>query len=248
MKIIVRKVCEKMNRVVLVTGGSRGIGAAICRKFIAAGDTVVLNYRNSYQEALKMREELGDKLILVKADVGNRQEVKVMMDFVLTQLKRVDILVNNAGISQIKPFADITDEDWDEMIRVNLTGVYNCTKGVLPYMIHEKRGKVINVSSIWGEVGASCEVSYSAAKAGIIGFTKALAKELALSGIEVNCVAPGIIDTEMNRQFDLEELKEEVPMNQIGTVEDIAEAVFFLASEASNYITGQVLSVNGGMC
>jgi len=237
-----------MDRVVLVTGGSRGIGAAICRKFIAAGDTVVLNYRNSYEEALKMKEELGDKLVLVKADVGNRLEVRVMMDFVLSQFKRIDVLVNNAGISQIKPFADVTDDEWDEMMQVNLNGVYNCTKGVLSSMIHEKRGKIINISSIWGEVGASCEVAYSTAKAGVIGFTKALAKELALSGINVNCVAPGIIDTDMNRQFDLEELKEEVPMNQIGTPEDIAEAVVFLASEGAKYITGKVISVNGGMC
>ena len=237
-----------MNRVVLVTGGSRGIGAAICRKFIAAGDTVILNYRNSYQEALKMKEELGDKLILVKADVGNRQEVRVMIEFVLSQFKKIDVLVNNAGISQIKPFADITDDEWDEMMQVNLNGMYNCTKGVISSMIHEKNGKIINISSIWGEVGASCEVAYSTAKAGVIGFTKALAKEMALSGINVNCVAPGIIDTDMNRQFNLEELKEEVPMNQIGTPEDIAEAVFFLASDAAKYITGQVISVNGGMC
>jgi len=237
-----------MNRIVLVTGGSRGIGSAICRKFIQVGDTVILNYRNSYQEALKMKEELGEKLFLVKADVGNREEVRVMIDFALNQFGKVDVLVNNAGIAQIKPFADVTDDDWDEMMRVNLNGVYNCTKGVLDSMIHEKSGKIINISSIWGEVGASCEVAYSTAKAGIIGFTKALAKEMALSGINVNCVAPGIIDTEMNGQFNLEELKEEVPMNQIGTPEDIAETVLFLASDAAKYITGQVISVNGGMC
>jgi len=237
-----------MSRVVLITGGSRGIGAAICRKFVVAGDTVILNYRNSYEEALRMKEELGENLVLVKADVGNRQEVKVMMDFVLSQFEKIDVLVNNAGISQIKPFADVTDDEWDEMMRVNLNGMYNCTKGVISSMIHEKKGKIINISSIWGEIGASCEVAYSTAKAGVIGFTKALAKEMALSGIQVNCVAPGIIDTDMNRQFDLEELKEEVPMNQIGTPEDIAEAVFFLASDAAKYITGQVISVNGGMC
>lgn len=236
-----------MNRVVLVTGGSRGIGAEICKNFIAAGDNVILNYRNSYEEALKLKEELGDKLTLVKADVGNRQEVSVMMSFVLEQYKKIDVLVNNAGISQIKPFADVTDDEWDEMMCVNLNGVYNCTKGVISSMIHEKSGKIINISSIWGEVGASCEVAYSTAKAGVIGFTKALAKELALSGINVNCVAPGIIDTDMNQQFNLEELKQEVPLNKIGTPQDVAEAVAFLASDDAKYITGQVISVNGGM-
>ena len=237
-----------MNRVVLVTGGSRGIGMEICRKFIELGDKVILNYRNSYENALKLKEDLGDNLTLVKADVGNRDEVKVMIEFVLSQFNKIDVLVNNAGISQIKPFADVTDEDWDEVMRVNLDGVYNCTKSVISSMIHEKSGKIINISSIWGEVGASCEVAYSTAKAGVIGFTKALAKEMALSGINVNCVAPGIIDTEMNKQFDLDELKEEVPMNKIGTPKDVAETVIFLASDAAKYITGQIISVNGGMC
>lgn len=237
-----------MDRIVLVTGGSRGIGAEICRKFIADGDTVILNYRNSSDEALKLKNELGEKLILVRADVGNREEVRVMADFILKEFNKIDILVNNAGISQVKPFADITDEDWDEMIKTNLTGVYNCTKALISSMIHEKKGRIINISSIWGEIGASCEVSYSAAKSGVIGFTKALAKEMGLSGIQVNCVAPGIIDTDMNRKFNLEELKEEVPMNKIGTSKDIADAVFFLASDEAKYITGQVISVNGGMC
>jgi len=237
-----------MDRIVIVTGGTRGIGEAICEEFIKQGDKVILNYRNSYDKAITIKERLGENLFLIKADVGNINEVNVMIDFCLSKFGRVDVLVNNAGISQIKPFADISEEDWDEMIRVNLKGVYNCTKSVINSMINQKSGKIINISSIWGEVGASCEVHYSTAKAGIIGFTKALGKEMALSNITVNCVAPGIIDTDMNRQFDLEELKEEVPMNQIGTPEDIAEAVFFLASDAAKYITGQVISVNGGMC
>lgn len=237
-----------MNRIVIVTGGSRGIGEEICREFINNGDKVILNYKNSFEKALKIKEELGDNLYLIKADVGNMEEVKVMAEFCVGKFGKVDILVNNAGISQIKPFADITEEDWDKMININLKGVYNCTKSVIDSMIHQKSGKIINISSIWGETGASCEVHYSAAKAGVIGFTKALAKELALSNIQVNCIAPGIIDTDMNSQFDLEELKTEVPCEKIGTAKDIAKTVVFLASHDADYITGQVLGVNGGMC
>lgn len=237
-----------MNRVVIVTGGSRGIGKAICEEFIKNGDIVVLNYKNSYEKALKIKECLGDNLFLIKADVGNFLETKAMADFCINKFGRIDVLVNNAGISQIKPFADITEDDWDEMIRVNLKGVYNSTKSVVDTMINQKAGKIINISSIWGQVGASCEVHYSTAKAGIIGFTKALSKELALSNIQVNCIAPGIIDTDMNSQFDKEELKKEVPSETIGTPIDIAKAVLFLASDEAKYITGQILGVNGGIC
>lgn len=236
-----------MNRIVIVTGGSRGIGEAICREFINNGDKVILNYKNSFEKALKIKEELGENLYLIKADVGNMEEVRVMAEFCIGKFGRVDILVNNAGISQIKPFADITEEDWDNMININLKGVYNCTKSVIDSMIHQKSGKIINISSIWGETGASCEVHYSAAKAGVIGFTKALAKELALSNIQVNCITPGIIDTDMNSQFDMEELKTEVPCEKIGTAKDVAKAVMFLASNEADYITGQILGVNGGM-
>ena len=236
-----------MDRIVIVTGGTRGIGEAICEEFIKNGDKVILNYKSSYDKAISIKEKLGENLFLIKADVGNLEEVKVMADFCLSKFGRVDVLVNNAGISQIKPFADITEDDWDEMIRVNLKGVYNCTKSVIDTMINQKSGKIINISSIWGEVGASCEVHYSAAKAGVIGFTKALAKEMALSNIQVNCITPGIIDTDMNSQFDKEELKKEVPSEALGTPEDIAKAVLFLASNSADYITGQVLGVNGGM-
>lgn len=236
-----------MNRIVIVTGGSRGIGEAICREFINNGDKVILNYKNSFEKALKIKEELGENLYLIKADVGNMEEVRVMAEFCIGKFGRVDILVNNAGISQIKPFADITEEDWDNMININLKGVYNCTKSVIDSMIHQKSGKIINISSIWGETGASCEVHYSAAKAGVIGFTKALAKELALSNIQVNCITPGIIDTDMNSQFDMEELKTEVPCEKIGTAKDVAKAVMFLVSNEADYITGQILGVNGGM-
>ena len=236
-----------MSRIVIVTGGTRGIGRAICEEFIKNGDIVVLNYKKSYEKAVELKEKLGENLYLIQADVGNMAEVKVMTEFCLNKFGKVDVLVNNAGSSQIKPFADITEDDWDEMIRVNLKGIYNTTKCVIDSMIHEKKGQVINISSIWGEVGASCEAHYSTAKAGVIGFTKALAKEMALSNIQVNCIAPGIIDTEMNAQFNLEELKEEVPSGKIGTPKDIANIVLFLASDKADYITGQTIGVNGGM-
>ncbi len=238
---------ESMERIAIITGGTRGIGEAICEEFIKSGDKVILNYKNSYDRAIALKERLGENLFLVKADVGNLAEVKVMTDFCLNKFGRIDVLVNNAGISQIKPFADITENDWDEMMRVNLKGIYNCTKSVIDTMINQKSGKIINISSIWGEVGASCEVHYSAAKAGVIGFTKALAKEMALSNIQVNCVTPGIIDTDMNKQFNKEELKKEVPSETLGTPKDIAKTVLFLASDDSNYITGQIIGVNGGM-
>ena len=231
----------------LITGASRGIGAAIAENFIRAGYTVTANYNRSYEAAIKLKERLGDNLYLYQADIGNFKETERMCKFCTDKFNGIDVLVNNAGISQIKPFADISEEEWDEIMRVNLKGIYNCTKNVLDNMIHRKEGKIINIASIWGETGASCEVPYSAAKAGVIGFTKALAKELALSNIQVNCVSPGIIDTDMNKIFDLEELKKEIPMNKIGRPEDIADAVLFLASKSSDYITGQVISVNGGM-
>lgn len=236
-----------MNKIVIVTGGTRGIGKAICEEFIKNGDIVILNYKKSYEKALELKEKLGDNLYLIQADVGNMSEVRIMTEFCLNKFGRIDVLVNNAGISQIKPFADISEEDWDEMIRVNLKGIYNTTKCVINSMIHEKSGKIINISSIWGEVGASCEVHYSAAKAGVIGFTKALAKEMALSNIQVNCITPGIIDTEMNSCFNLDELKQEVPSEKIGTPRDIANMVLFLSSDKSDYITGQIIGINGGM-
>jgi len=232
---------------IIVTGGSRGIGAAIVRKFARLGERVILNYNNSKEEAEKIRSEFPDNVVLYKADVSKFNETNEMCNFCINKFGKIDVLINNAGISQIKLFADTTEEDWDNIINVNLKGVYNCTKGVIDNMIHNKQGKIINIASIWGEVGGSCEVHYSASKAGIIGFTKALAKEMGLSNIQVNCVSPGIIDTEMNSMYDLEELKNEVSLNRIGTPEDVANIVCFLASDEANYITGQVVSVNGGI-
>lgn len=229
---------------VLVTGGTRGIGAAIVKKFASNGYNVVVNYKNSDDLANKLKEEFPNNINLYKADVSNFFDVKKMCE----KFNAIDILINNAGVSDIKQFNDITENDWDNMMNVNLKSVYNCTKNVVDNMIHNKWGKIINISSMWGEIGGSCEVHYSTTKAGIIGFTKALSKELALSNIQVNCVSPGIIDTDMNSMHDLEELKEEVPANKIGTPEDVANVVFFLAQEENSYITGQVISVNGGIC
>lgn len=232
---------------IIVTGSSRGIGAKVVEKFAKGGNRVILNYNKSGIEAEKIKNEFPDNVVLYRADVSKFDEVKKMCDYCINEFGSIDVLVNNAGISQIKPFADITEEDWDSIMAVNLKGVYNCTKCVIDNMIHNKSGKIINIASIWGEVGGSCEVHYSASKAGIIGFTKALAKEMGLSNIQVNCVSPGIIDTDMNRMHDLDELKKEVPLNKIGTPDDVANLVYFLASDEANYITGQVLSVNGGM-
>lgn len=172
-----------------------------------------------------------------------------MFKNIRSQLGEVDVLINNAGVSNQKLFTDITDDDWRETLGVSLDGAFYCSREALPHMIRQKSGVIINISSMWGEVGASCEVHYSAAKAGIIGLTKALAKEVAPSGIRVNCIAPGVIMTDMMKSFDeetIEELRLETPLERLGTPDDIAEAAMFLASERASFITGQVLSVNGG--
>lgn len=235
----------------LITGASRGIGSAIARQLAADGFRVIVNYNASEKEAEYLVSELNkthgmERAGLFRADVADREQVERMFDSV----GGVDVLVNNAGIAQQKLFTDITAQDWDRMFDVDVKGVFHCCQCALPYMIHNKHGKIINISSMWGQVGASCEVHYSAAKAAVIGLTKALAKEVGLSGIQVNCIAPGVIQTEMNRNLDestIEELKEETPLGVIGSAEDIAEAAGFLASEKSNFITGQIFGVNGGM-
>ena len=234
-------------RNVLITGASRGIGAACAREFASHGDRVFLNYNNSKSAAEKIAAETG--AIPVKADVSNFEEVNRMRK-IIGGCGRLDVLVNNAGISQTKMFTDITESDWDNMFNVNVKGMYLVTRAFVDDMIAAKSGKIINVSSMWGVTGGSCEVHYSAAKAAVIGFTKALAKELGPSGINVNCVAPGVIDTDMNAHLgsdDLEKLKNETPLMRIGSPADVAKTVFFLASRNADFITGQVLNVDGGM-
>lgn len=235
-------------RNVLITGASRGIGKELVYEFSKNGDRVFLNYNKSDKEANETVEKTG--AILVKADISKSDEVKNMAEFIHNNYGGIDVIVNNAGISQIKLFNDITENDWDNMFDINVKGMFLVTKAFVSDMINKKKGKIINISSMWGITGGSCEVHYSASKAAVIGFTKALAKELGPSGINVNCVAPGVIDTEMNSHLseeDLKQLKEETPLEKIGAVSDVAKTVLFLAGDNSDFITGQVINVDGGM-
>ena len=239
------------KKTALVTGGAKGIGAAVCRALAKDGYSIALNFNTSENEALRLKNELSviTSVEIFKADVSDSEQVKKMFSEIENIFGGVDVLVNNAGIAQQALFTDITDEMWQKMIGTNLTGAFNCCRSALPYMIREKNGSIINIASMWGEVGASMEVHYSAAKAGLIGLTKALAKEVGLSGITVNAVSPGVVLTDMMAQFSDEDKKvlaDETPMGVLGTPEDIAAAVSFLASEKARFITGQVVSVNGG--
>ncbi len=236
-----------VSKVVLVTGGSRGIGRAVCKKFASEGYLVAVNYEKSEEKAKALAEEIGGKAY--RADVSDYSQVSSMVDRVEAELGGVDVLVNNAAVSAVGLFQDMTDTEWDRLFGVDVKGVFNCSKRVLGHMLGLQSGSIINISSIWGVTGGSCECHYSAAKAAVIGYTKSLAKELGPSGIRVNCVAPGTVYTEMNAHLseeDLNVLCEETPLGKIGTPEEIAEAVFFLASEKASFITGEVLNVNGG--
>ena len=241
-----------MNKTAVITGASRGIGKAIAIEFARNGYNVLANYNNSEKEAMeleKMLTEEGYSIKVFKADVSKSSEADAMIEYCLKEFGGLDVLVNNAGISQDKLFTDITDEDWERMMSVNVTSVFNCSRKALQHMIWEKSGSIINITSMWGETGGSCEVHYSASKAAIIGMTKALAKEVGPSNIRVNAVSPGVIMTDMCAYYGeetLNELKEETPLMKLGKPEDIAETVYFLA-EKGNFITGQVIGVNGGM-
>lgn len=239
-------------KTVVITGSARGIGASTALLFADRGYNVVINYNTSEADALMLLLKLkksGANAIAVQADVSKREDVEKLFCEAEKAFGFVDILVNNAGIAQQKLFTDITDEDFDRMFDCNVKSVFYCSQRALPNMIHNKYGRIINISSMWGISGASCEVHYSASKSAIVGFTKALAKEEAPSGITVNAVAPGVIDTPMNGGFDEEtmnELKNETPVGRIGTPQDVARAVLFFADENSDFITGQVLGVDGG--
>ena len=239
------------KKTALVTGGAKGIGEAICVGLAKDGYNIALNYNSSEKEALSLKEKLSTytDIEIFRADVSDSQQVNTMFNEIEKHFGGVDILVNNAGIAQQVLFTEITDEMWQKMIGVNLTGAFNCCRRALPYMINQKNGSIVNIASMWGEVGASMEVHYSASKAGLIGLTKALAKEVGLSGITVNAVSPGVVLTDMMSQFSDEDKKvlaDETPMGVLGIPEDIASAVSFLVSEKARFITGQVLSVNGG--
>lgn len=231
---------DNAKKVVLVTGASGGIGAAIVRAFEAKGYTVAAHCN---------KNDAGFKHVY-RADFTKPEEIAEVCDKVKKDLGPIDVLVNNAGIGIQKLFQDISYDDWRKTFAINIDAMFLTTKAVLPDMIHNKAGKIINISSMWGEVGASCEVDYSSSKAAVIGFTKALAKEVGPSGINVNCVAPGLVDTKMNGHLskeDIDEIVAETPLGRIGTPEDIANAVLFLAGNEADFITGQVLGVNGGL-
>ena len=238
---------------VLITGASRGIGAQCALTFAKAGYDVALNYCRSEEKALALVKEieaLGVRAFAVQADVADSAQVKGMFDAVRAELDTVDVLVNNAGIAHVGLLTDMTDDEWRRLIDTDLSGTFYCCREALSDMIRAHSGVIVNIASMWGEVGASCEAAYSAAKAGVIGLTKALAKEVGPSGVRVNAVSPGVVMTDMMAGFsdeDVAALKEETPLIQLGMPEDIADAVIFLASEKARFITGQVLSVNGGM-
>lgn len=239
-----------MKKVAFVTGGAKGIGSAIVKRLITDGYRVAFTYNNSEEKARALCEKFGADCKAYQLDITDSNAVKNVIDDIEKSFGEIEVLVNNAGIAEQALFTDITDEMWHKMIETNLSGAFYCSRAVLPYMINRKSGKIINISSIWGETGGSCEVHYSASKSGLIGMTKALAKEVGLSGITVNSVSPGVILTDMTSHFDEETttaLKEETPLNRIGTPEDVAGAVSFLASKNADFITGQNISVNGGM-
>lgn len=240
----------QQNKVILVTGGSRGIGKDIAISMAKLGYNVILNYNKSEQEAKQIQSELLEqniKIEIYKANVALKEEVKKLIDFCIEKYGKIDVLINNAGISQTKLFTDITQEDWNNMLQTNLTSAFYTTQEAVKYMINNKSGCIINISSVWGMVGASCEVHYSVAKAGLDAMTKSLAKELGPSNIRVNSIAPGIIDTDMNKNLSQEDLKnitEEIPLERIGYPHSITKCVKWLIED--DYTTGQIISINGG--
>ena len=234
-------------RTVLITGGSRGIGRAMVELFASNGYAVAFTYKNSENEAKKLAENVG--ALAIRADSTLESDVKRAVSETVRELGHIDCLINNSGVSSFALFTDITLEDWNSILSSNLTGAFLYSREVLPSMISRKSGKVINITSIWGLVGSSCEVHYSATKAALIGMTRALAKEVGPSGITVNAIAPGVIDTDMNKllsESDKNALIEETPVSRMGKAEDVARAALFLASEGADFITGEVINVSGG--
>lgn len=240
-------------RYALITGGSRGIGAAAARELARRGWGVAVNYLHSGERARALAEELsalGVPALAVRADVADEGQARRMVDTVLETFFQLDSLICSAGLSHMGLISQISEADWRRLFAVNVDGVHHCCRAVLPHMLRRKAGSIVTVSSMWGQTGASCEAAYSATKGAVIAYTKALAKELGPSHIRVNCVAPGVIDTEMNARLspsDLAALAEETPLGRIGTAEEAARAIAFLAGEDASFFTGQVLSPNGGL-
>ncbi|MBN3526257.1 elongation factor P 5-aminopentanone reductase [Paenibacillus apiarius] len=237
---------------VLITGASRGIGAAIAERFASVGMKVVIHYLQSHESANEVARRClayGGEVMTISADLRSGEQI----DRMKTKLDELgftpDVVVNNAGVAYYGLVSDVTEEEWDECMSINLKGMFLCAQRFMPHMISQKYGRIINVSSIWGITGASCEVMYSTAKGGVNAFTKALAKELAPSGVTVNAVAPGAVETDMVKHLDKEErvaLQDDIPLGRLGTPEEVASLVYFLALPESSYITGQVISPNGG--
>ena len=239
-----------MNKIIIVTGASRGIGREIAKELAKKGHTIIANYNKSEEKILELKKELEENKInidIFKADVSTRREAQKLVEYTINKYGKIDILINNAGISQFKEFTQITDEDWEKMIKTNLNSVFYMSQEACKNMIHNKNGCIINMSSIWGIIGASCEVHYSVSKAGIDAMTKSLAKELGPSNIRVNSIAPGIINTEMNKRLSQEEIqniKNEIPLEKIGNSIDIERCIEWLIED--EYTTGQIISINGG--
>lgn len=237
-----------------ITGASGGIGKASVLKFLQNGYFVIAQYNSSTEGInglISQAEKLGllDYLFTVKCDFSDSKAISEMLKKVTDSFKRIDVLINNAGVGAYKMITETTEEEWDKIFSINVKSVYKITNAVLSGMISAKRGKIINLSSIWGRVGASMEVAYSASKSAVIGYTKALAKEVAPSGITVNCVCPGVIDTKMNARFNDEEmaqLKADTPLGRLGTAQEVAELIYFLSQESADFITGQIITVDGG--
>ncbi len=232
---------------ILITGGSRGIGRACVERFTSPENKVAFIYKSSHEDAKAISREFG--AFAINADISNPIYAKDAVEQAVDLLGGIDVLVNNAGISQIKLFTDITDEDWKTLIDSNLSSAFYVTRAALPYMVSQKFGAIVNIGSMWGKIGASCEVHYSASKAALRGFTMALAKEVGPSGIRVNAVEPGVIKTEMNKNIDsktIDELCEQTPLCRLGSSIEVANAVYFLSTEQASFITGQILGVDGG--
>lgn len=240
----------KNNDIAIVTGASKGIGREIAKNLAKKGVIVVANYNKSEKEAIKLKKELENEGFLIdifKADVSKKEECEKLVKYTENKYKKIDILINNAGIDKYQLIDEVKEEDWNEIINTNLYSAFCMCQGVIKNMIHNKKGCIINISSIWGKVGAAQEILYSISKAGLDGLTKALAKEVGPSNIRVNSIAPGIIDTEMNKNLikeEIDKIKEEIPLEKIGRPEDIAKCIMWLIED--NYTTGQIISIDGG--